>query len=71
MAADAINMSPPYTAMHAHDRSPRRRAAPRREGRGGERPNAVLVAPGERHWDIFTSLCLGAGARGNLVPDAY
>lgn len=36
-----------------------------------ERPNAVLVAPGERHWDIFTSLCLGAGARGNLVPDAY
>lgn len=36
-----------------------------------ERPNAVVVAPGERHWDIFTSLCRRATARGNLVPDAY
>jgi len=35
------------------------------------RPNAIPVAPGERHWDIFTRLCQGAGARGNLVPDAW
>jgi toxin-antitoxin system PIN domain toxin len=36
-----------------------------------ERPNCVLVSPGERHWGIFLELCLKAGARGNLVPDAY
>jgi len=34
-------------------------------------PNAVRVEPGERHWDIFTSLCRRAEARGNLVPDAW
>ena len=34
-------------------------------------PNAVLVAPGRRHWGIFADLCRGAGAKGNLVPDAY
>jgi len=33
--------------------------------------NAVLVAPGPRHWDIFTHLCETAGVKGNLVPDAY
>ncbi len=35
------------------------------------RPNAVLVSPGRRHWQIFTRLCAEVGARGNLVPDAY
>jgi toxin-antitoxin system PIN domain toxin len=34
-------------------------------------PNAVLVAPGRRHWEIFARLCREGGARGNLVPDAY
>lgn len=34
-------------------------------------PQAVVVEPGPRHWDIFTSLCLDARAVGNLVPDAY
>ena len=34
-------------------------------------PNALTVAPGRRHWDIFTRLCVKAEARGNLVPDAY
>jgi len=32
---------------------------------------AVLVSPGERHWGIFTRLCKAAGAKGNLVSDAY
>lgn len=32
---------------------------------------AVKVAPGERHWDIFVRLCRTAGAKGNLIPDAY
>lgn len=34
-------------------------------------PNRVPVAPGPRHWDIFTRLCRAAGVKGNLVPDAY
>ena len=34
-------------------------------------PNAVVVSPGARHWDIFAGLCDVAAARGNLVPDAY
>ena len=34
-------------------------------------PNAVRVAPGQRHWDIFKGLCETAGVKGNLVPDAY
>lgn len=36
-----------------------------------ERPNAVVLAPGARHWRLFADLCTLAGARGNLVPDAY
>ena len=35
------------------------------------RPNAVMVAPGQRHWDVFRDLCDGSGAKGNLIPDAY
>jgi toxin-antitoxin system PIN domain toxin len=34
-------------------------------------PNAVVVVPGLRHWEIFERLCIGAGAKGNLVADAY
>jgi uncharacterized protein len=33
--------------------------------------NSVLVAPGPRHWNIFTRLCREAGVKGNLVADAY
>lgn len=33
--------------------------------------NALELAPGPRHWDIFTRLCADVDARGNLVPDAY
>lgn len=36
-----------------------------------QRANAVPVAPGARHWDIFTRLCVQADAKGNLVPDAW
>ena len=36
-----------------------------------QRPNSVSIAPGSRHWDLCTSLCRPADARGNLVPDAY
>jgi uncharacterized protein len=33
--------------------------------------HAVVVAPGPRHWEIFSKLCHDADARGNLVADAY
>lgn len=35
------------------------------------RENAVPIAPGPRHWEIFEGLCRTARVRGNLVPDAY
>jgi hypothetical protein len=34
-------------------------------------PNCAVIAPGARHWEVFTALCQTAGVRGNLVPDAY
>ncbi len=34
-------------------------------------PHSVRVEPGPRHWSLFTDLCRSAGAKGNLVPDAY
>ena len=34
-------------------------------------PNAVTLAPGERHWEILQRLCREANAKGNLVADAY
>ena len=36
-----------------------------------DQPNAVLIAPGPRHWEIFKGLCEVTRARGNLIPDAY
>jgi toxin-antitoxin system PIN domain toxin len=36
-----------------------------------DRPNAVLVAPGPRHWEIFTRYCRECGVKGGLVTDAY
>ena len=36
-----------------------------------EQPIALKVEPGDRHWGIFTRLCIDADARGNLVPDAW
>jgi toxin-antitoxin system PIN domain toxin len=36
-----------------------------------DRPHCVRMAPGSRHWEIFTDLCQSAGVKGNLVPDAY
>jgi uncharacterized protein len=35
------------------------------------RPNCVEVAPGPRHWEIFSRLCRATKATGNRVPDAY
>ena len=35
------------------------------------RPNCIPIAPGRRHWAIFRTLCIEAGAKGNLVPGAF
>lgn len=35
------------------------------------RPNARLIAPGPRHWPLFTELCQRYDAVGNLAADAY
>jgi toxin-antitoxin system PIN domain toxin len=34
-------------------------------------PNAVSIAPGPRHWDIFKILCETTSVKGNLIPDAF
>ena len=34
-------------------------------------PNCVTVSPGSRHWAIFCELASKAGAKGNLVADAF
>ncbi len=35
------------------------------------RANCLQVAAGPRHWEIFLDQCRRAGAKGNLVWDAY
>jgi uncharacterized protein len=35
------------------------------------RPNARFVAPGARHWGLFSDLCQRVAAVGNLASDAY
>jgi toxin-antitoxin system PIN domain toxin len=35
------------------------------------RPNARIIAPGPRHWALFTDLCRRFDAVGNLAADAY
>lgn len=34
-------------------------------------PSFVALEPGGRHWGLFVELCRRAGARGNLIPDAF
>ena len=36
-----------------------------------DQPNAVVVAPGPRHWGLFLETCRASEARGNLIPDAF
>jgi toxin-antitoxin system PIN domain toxin len=35
------------------------------------RPNARIIAPGSRHWELFTDLCRRFDVVGNLAADAY
>jgi hypothetical protein len=34
-------------------------------------PHCEVVAPGERHWDIFRRLCVDTDTRGARVTDAW
>lgn len=34
-------------------------------------PNALVLQPGARHWELFTSLLSDTHAAGNLVSDAW
>ena len=36
-----------------------------------EHPASSPVFAGTRHWDLFENLCRNAGAKGNLISDAY
>ncbi|MEX5213623.1 MAG: type II toxin-antitoxin system VapC family toxin [Nitrospiraceae bacterium] len=36
-----------------------------------QQPNCTVMAPGPRHWEIFSRLCTVADVKGNLVPDAF
>jgi toxin-antitoxin system PIN domain toxin len=36
-----------------------------------EQPNCRVIAPGPRHWQIFTNLCQSLSATGNLIPDVW
>lgn len=33
--------------------------------------HVIRVTPGQRHWELFSDLCIRARAKGNLVSDAY
>lgn len=34
-------------------------------------PHCVLLEPGERHWDIFQTLCVETNTRGRAVTDVW
>jgi len=34
-------------------------------------PNVRVVTPADRHWQLFSKLCVDAKATGNLVQDAW
>lgn len=36
-----------------------------------QQPGCRTVAPGSRHWQIFTDLCRSLPAAGNLIPDVW
>jgi hypothetical protein len=36
-----------------------------------EQPNATAVVPGDRHWEIFESLCHRSQSKGNIAQDAW
>lgn len=36
-----------------------------------EQPNATVTVPGDRHWEIFESLCQQSQSKGNIAQDAW
>jgi toxin-antitoxin system PIN domain toxin len=36
-----------------------------------QQPNATLIVPGDRHWEIFESICQKSQSKGNIAQDAW
>lgn len=36
-----------------------------------DQPGVITAEPGARHWSVFSRLCKEAGAKGDLIPDAW
>ena len=36
-----------------------------------DQPGVITAEPGARHWSVFSRLCNEAGAKGDLIPDAW
>ena len=35
------------------------------------KPNATVIVPGDRHWDIFESTCQSSRSHGNIAQGAW
>jgi toxin-antitoxin system PIN domain toxin len=36
-----------------------------------QQPNATVVVPGDRHWEIFKTVCQKSQSKGNIAQDAW
>jgi uncharacterized protein len=36
-----------------------------------QQPNATVIVPGDRHWEIFESICQKSQSKGNIAQDAW
>ncbi len=36
-----------------------------------QQPNATVIVPGERHWEIFETVCQKSQSKGNIAQDAW
>jgi toxin-antitoxin system PIN domain toxin len=36
-----------------------------------QQPNATVIVPGDRHWEIFETICQKSQSKGNIAQDAW
>jgi toxin-antitoxin system PIN domain toxin len=36
-----------------------------------QQPNATVIVPGDRHWEIFEAICQKSQSKGNIARDAW
>jgi toxin-antitoxin system PIN domain toxin len=36
-----------------------------------QQPNATVIVPGDRHWEIFETICQKSESKGNIAQDAW